>query len=318
MPVPSQAATLSIIICTHDRPDLLATCLEALFANHRHAAWPEVIVVDSASGAPARARIEDMARRFPGVTLVREFMAGLSRARNAGLAKAAGQWVAYLDDDTIPAPDWIPRALELTASVPDDCAIIAGAVHPHAANARIRSLPPRWRQLLSIIELEGQGDRTEAPSMCGANVLFRRSELLAVGGFPETLGRVGTNLLSGEEKFIEQLLIGKGKRLWYSDRLRVDHQIAPTRLQWGWVTSRAYWEGASDAQIAKLLGRPIPAMALLKAAIGAGAYGLAHAVPRRQTEQALRFWYNIGLLAHHLRILGAPSPQAAPVSPVKQ
>ena len=101
----------SVIVCTQDRPDEIVPCVEALLA----AGADEVVVVDNGSGAPLG--LPD------GVKLVREPVAGLSRARNTGAEAATHDVLVYLDDDARPAPGWLEHLRDAFA---DDAVMVAG------------------------------------------------------------------------------------------------------------------------------------------------------------------------------------------------
>jgi hypothetical protein len=89
----------------------------------------------------------------------------------------------------------------------------------------------------------------------GANVAYRRAELLAVGGFSERLGRVGRSLLSGEEYLLNALLERRGGRFYYQPGAAVAHWIPKERVEAGWMIRRSHWQGRSVALIEGLLGR---------------------------------------------------------------
>jgi GT2 family glycosyltransferase len=95
--------TVSVIICTRDRPEQLDRCLATLagqtFQPH------EVLVVDNASSTTETAEV--VSRH--GHIYLREDRAGLSHARNTGIAAASGDIVAFTDDDTVLHPDWLLR-----------------------------------------------------------------------------------------------------------------------------------------------------------------------------------------------------------------
>ena len=79
-PAEGAAADLSVIVCTRDRPEALASCLSALVSQRRPPG--EILVVDNSAGRTA----EPACRNFPQVGYVHEPRPGLSRARNAGIA----------------------------------------------------------------------------------------------------------------------------------------------------------------------------------------------------------------------------------------
>jgi glycosyltransferase involved in cell wall biosynthesis len=94
---------VSVIIPTFDRIAVLPRALDSVLAQTLAPA--EVIVVDDGSGDGTA---EMVRREYPGVTLMQQDNRGVSAARNAGLARAAGEWIAFLDSDD----EWLPRKLE--------------------------------------------------------------------------------------------------------------------------------------------------------------------------------------------------------------
>jgi glycosyltransferase involved in cell wall biosynthesis len=97
-------ASVSVVIPTFERPDVLPEVLAALAAQ-RGAPDFEVVVVDDGS----RDATPDVLRGVRGLELrvLRQDNRGPAGARNAGVAVAAGELVAFLGDDTIPQPEWL-------------------------------------------------------------------------------------------------------------------------------------------------------------------------------------------------------------------
>jgi cellulose synthase/poly-beta-1,6-N-acetylglucosamine synthase-like glycosyltransferase len=98
---PSAASPMiSVVVCTYNGKRTLHECLEHLakldYPNH------EVIVVDDGSTDGAASQALSY-----GFRLIRTENGGLSRARNVGLEAAAGEIVAYIDDDAYPDKDWL-------------------------------------------------------------------------------------------------------------------------------------------------------------------------------------------------------------------
>jgi glycosyltransferase involved in cell wall biosynthesis len=89
---------VSVVVPTRNRPRLVACTLRSVLAQRD--VELEVIVVDDASTPPL------YVGRDTRLKLVRhETRRGVSAARNSGIAAAAGQWVAFCDDDDVWAPD---------------------------------------------------------------------------------------------------------------------------------------------------------------------------------------------------------------------
>jgi glycosyltransferase involved in cell wall biosynthesis len=244
---------LSVCICTRDRPRAVARCLAALMPQ---AAGLEILVIDSASAAPAPRALRHVVAACPGARLIRLDRPGLSRARNAAAAAAAAPWIAYLDDDATPAPDWAMQARTAIAGAPD-AAMIGGRVLPVWEAPLPRWWPPRLRGVLSIVEAEGNapyGAPDLPPDLgpCGANLLVRAAPLRAVGGFAEALGRDGAALLSDEETEAASRLGAAGLAVRYDSRPVVHHDIAAARLTPAWLLRRMHWQGVSAARSRRL------------------------------------------------------------------
>ena len=95
----------SVVVPTYDRMDVLPEVLDAL-EDQRGAPPFEIVVVDDGSTDATREHLA--ARRFsvPARVICQENR-GPAAARNAGVAVAAGTRVAFLGDDTVPAPGWL-------------------------------------------------------------------------------------------------------------------------------------------------------------------------------------------------------------------
>jgi glycosyltransferase involved in cell wall biosynthesis len=103
MPLP---AGISVIVCTYDRPDALAVCLQSLLAQ-RVSHPVEIVVVDN---HPQSGRTGPLTVQFAGVDSIvwlQEPTPGLSRARNTGIRAARGSVIVATDDDVIAPPEWL-------------------------------------------------------------------------------------------------------------------------------------------------------------------------------------------------------------------
>jgi GT2 family glycosyltransferase len=281
-----------VAICTHNRPIDVADCLEALY--FQDLSDVQVIVVDSASRPDAHhALLQTIADRA-NLELIVLDTPGHSAARNAALEVALAPWFACLDDDVVPARDWVAQAKRLTAEAPANRAIIGGRVDPlYPSDVTIR-IGPRWRQLLSLVQDHGEGERAGNAKVVGANVIFRRNALRGVGSFSDQLGRVGEVLLSGDEKLVVERLRKTGWKIFYSDQLLVEHKIPHLRLTRQWAAKRAYWDGVSDQKIRRLMGWPIRFLDIAKFAAAIPLLALLAPVHSSNHEFFIRFWYDVG------------------------
>jgi GT2 family glycosyltransferase/SAM-dependent methyltransferase len=100
-PAPRQIP-VSVIVCTHRRPESLRRCLTAL--QRLDPSPAEIIVVDNAPEEPCTLKVVE---QFAGVIYRPEPALGLSRARNSGILHSSGEIVAFTDDDVQVHPRWL-------------------------------------------------------------------------------------------------------------------------------------------------------------------------------------------------------------------
>jgi glycosyltransferase involved in cell wall biosynthesis len=252
---------LTVCICTHNRPRYVRDCLDGLRRQTEPADRFAVLVIDSGSTGPARQQLADLVATYPGARLVRLDQPGVSAARNAAAWSAHTPFIAYLDDDAIPMPDWIAWILTAIQESPRLPALIGGRILPKWEAPLPGWWPASLRGVLSIIELEGSGEYRTAALPRGAepyaaNMVVHVLSLLAVGGFNAGVGRHGKSLLSDEEVQVAWKLQDAGHSVRYDSRITVHHQIQADRLTPQWLLSRLYWQGASTVVTRRMLGAP--------------------------------------------------------------
>lgn len=106
------SSPVSVIIPTHNREHTLRRALDSVLAQTRPPA--EVIVVDDGSVDGTSRLVAD---GYPAVRYLHQAHAGVSAARNRGIATARGQWLALLDSDD----EWLPHKLEAQLDLVDRC-----------------------------------------------------------------------------------------------------------------------------------------------------------------------------------------------------
>jgi glycosyltransferase involved in cell wall biosynthesis len=127
------AASISVVVPCWRAADTIGACIESALAT----GWPalEVIAVDDASPDGTAAAIEAVAARHPGrVRLIRlAENGGPGRARNAGAAAAAGDFVFFVDSDTRLEPDALARFIARIEGGGADA--VCGIYHPDPLNS---------------------------------------------------------------------------------------------------------------------------------------------------------------------------------------
>ncbi len=102
----------TIQVCTYNRAALLGRVLEACSDQTIADDVYEVVIVDDGSTDATGEVIEEARRRATcRFTVVRQSNGGLARARNAGIARAAGERIIFIDDDVLPLPNFVEAHL---------------------------------------------------------------------------------------------------------------------------------------------------------------------------------------------------------------
>jgi glycosyltransferase involved in cell wall biosynthesis len=226
---------LTVIVCTYNRANSLGETLAALSrqVTPQSFRW-ELLVIDNNSDDETQAVVERFAPMAPVPTrYLFEPKQGLSHARNAGIASAKSNIVAFTDDDVTPEPDWVFWTF---AAVRDHSVDgVGGRILP-----KWSASPPKWlatdRMLLSLLALQDleQGGPVTAHNgvrIFGANMAFRREGFAEIGPFDVTRGRVGAKLAGGEETEFVQRALAAGKCITYDPRLVVWHHVGPDRMR---------------------------------------------------------------------------------------
>jgi glycosyltransferase involved in cell wall biosynthesis len=142
------AVDVSVVIPTHNRLEVLVEVLQAL--EMQEGAPPfEVVVVDDGStdGTGDWLRSRAATFRIP-LRIFTQENRGPAAARNTGVAVAAGRWVAFLGDDTVPETGWLATHREAHRRRGDD---------PHLAVIGYTGWHPRMRLNPFLIYINEHG-----------------------------------------------------------------------------------------------------------------------------------------------------------------
>ena len=194
---------VSIVVPTHERPDDLARCLESL--SRLGDATCELIVVDS---GPTTNRTAAVTSRF-GVCHVVEPLPGLNRARNAGVAAARFDIVAFVDDDVVVSQTWLAAIRACFADPAVGCA--TGLVLPLELETEAQEefeVYSQHRRDLQRHVYSRNSLRSSAAGLVGmgANMAFRRDLLLTLGEFDLRFGPVACTRAGDETDMFARIL----------------------------------------------------------------------------------------------------------------
>ncbi|MEO8192465.1 MAG: glycosyltransferase family 2 protein [Gemmatimonadales bacterium] len=224
----SDIPSCSVVIPTHRRPDDLERCLSAI-AEQDYRRF-DVIVVDNSAGD---SETREVAKRWKA-RYVTETKRGLCRARNRGALVSSADIIAYLDDDSIPEPNWLAGLanefrdpdvmgvggktvpLRIVTDSERLFAQVRGGAYNRPAPLVVDRNTPYW---FEICGFGGIG--------AGCNMAVRRAAFEVWPGFHERTDR-GTPVYGGGEQHAFFSLVDRGFKVCYTPHAVVRHPFPPT------------------------------------------------------------------------------------------
>ena len=200
---------ISVVVCVYNGAKLLRKCLDSLAAVD----YPdlEVIVCDDGSSDDSAA----IAREYPFHLLTLE-RAGLSRARNAGIKRATGEIVAFLDADAFCHPEW---PYHLALSLEDDNVVATGGPNLPVADVGVTEHAVAQAPGAPM-EVLVTDDRAE--HVPGCNMAYEREALVAIDGFNPIY------TAAGDDVDVCWKLLDRGWEIGFSSAAQVRHHRRDT------------------------------------------------------------------------------------------
>jgi glycosyltransferase involved in cell wall biosynthesis len=210
------ALSVSVVIPTLGRPELLNACLDALVRCEWHGEELEIVVVDDGPTERTRGIVRSWTERMHSARKRVRYLAspgphGPAAARNHGWRAARGQVIAFTDDDTQPDSGWLAQGVQ---------AFAAGA---EAAWGRIVMPIPA-----PPTDYERDANGLERAGFVTANCFCLRSLLERLGGFDERF-----RIAWREDSDLYFRLLETGARVVHVPEAVVVHPVRPA----GWGVS---------------------------------------------------------------------------------
>jgi len=254
--------TVSVIVPTRNRPQILERCLDSIISSHSSYAYDELILVDNGSDEVVARLNRQLAEKYRA-RYCWEGRRGVSFARNTGVKIARADIVVFADDDFIVDRDWVKNLLP---NYEDEQVMgCAGRMIPYRRD-EASSLFNRTMgydrggsrrvftasdasiiKLLKAVPLIGRmrlGDRAPVPWAIGSGFLsFRRCVFDEVGYLDEGLldPRVST-FCCGEDVDILYRVLKNGYKVVYEPKAVVSHDDPQTIQD---IVNKSYSYGVS-------------------------------------------------------------------------
>lgn len=164
--------------------------------------------------------ITDKKENYPGVMVIPSGDPGPAYKRNLAAAKARGEILAFLDDDSYPGKNWLCAALKVFSGLKDIAAACGPTLTPPADNERQKASGWVWSSWLGSwaagLHRNRLMARREVDDFPSVNLFVRKKDFESVGGFD-------VYHWPGEDTKLCLDLVGRGKKIIYDPQIIVYH-----------------------------------------------------------------------------------------------
>lgn len=252
---------LTILICTHNRADLLARTLASLNAAKHPAIPVHILVAANACTDDTVARIEAYRAQqgeqgWLPIQIIEVPTPGKSHALNRAIPEIGTDLTAFVDDDHRVDENYLV-AIEQAAQTWPDAGLYCGRILPDWDGSepdwvhdegpyRIYPLPvPRFDQGDMPREITAE----TGPIPGGGNLVVRRRVFELAGQFSTELGPHGHDLGGGEDSEYVLRALSRGVRCQYAPDIVQHHYVDTERLRLGYLLKKSYQRTRSTSRI---------------------------------------------------------------------
>lgn len=214
----------SLIIPTRNRPRLLIDTVQSVLAGGEVPA--ELVIIDQ-STKPLSDLSELATKRACKVRYLWTRSTGLSRARNAGIAAATHDVIAFTDDDMIVPPSWFSGIVGALAEAGENSVVTGPVLATEAETPGGFAPSTNPETVRSTYEGRIGGD-----VLAAGNMAIYRTAFTEIGVFDQRLG-AGSRFPSSEDNDFGFRLLEAGYQVVYAPEALIYHRA--------WRASREYW-----------------------------------------------------------------------------
>ena len=258
---------LDICICTHNpRRDVFGRVLAALGEQTLSKAEFHVWVIDNASQPPiTRTDLALLRIRNVSFTMLQEARPGQIFARATAIKASGAEWMVFVDDDTVLAPDYLEQVVEIAARNPQFGCFGGKLLLPESIQAPAWANPrcsPTWPSKIAgtsrFLNAPMSGVHASRP---GARAAVRRPLLklyvqrLEQNAEIARLGRKGSRgLFSCDDSLLMRGAYTLGLSCSYQPQLRLEHHLARRRFKFPYLARLLFSLGRSHVVLERALG----------------------------------------------------------------
>ncbi len=178
---------ISIIIVTYNNLILTKNCLNSIFC-FSHYSNLEIIIVDNGSADETKKYLQQVTASNPQIRLIlNDHNRGFAPANNQGLKIASGEYIVFLNNDTIVTPHWLPNLLRHFQQ--DQAIGLLGPVTNNIGNSA--KIKVDYHNLIGLLDFSARhrqkniNQKKELPSVALFCAIAKKTTLERIGGLSE-------------------------------------------------------------------------------------------------------------------------------------
>ncbi|MDG6078811.1 glycosyltransferase [Erythrobacter litoralis] len=223
---------ISIIIPAHNVADYVAETLDSLLVQDD--ADFEVLLIDDGSTDTTLSVLQRYEAQFHQrkrqCTVLSQKQGGAGSARNAGLRRATGRLIGFLDADDLLHPGALTALIETIGTA--DCDL----VFPLCRHVDLRGQPTGVTSRIDRLRFSAEDLLRDNPIHSGSGVVIAAERAAAIGLFDVDLPACI------DLDYWVRLTEGRGKTITAVDRVLVDYRTRPGQITGSWKRMRVGWE----------------------------------------------------------------------------
>ena len=255
---------LSIAVCTYNRADRLPCLIQALRFQKCPVPF-EIIVIDNNSTDNTLQVLKKL-MSFSGATLryIKEIRQGIVHARNCAIEHTKNSsYLAFIDDDELPGPDWLKAAADALHREGAEC--VGGEIQVSLPSGQ----RPHWleEELLGFLGEKKQGAEafwiaSRSTPIWSGNIAYRTSVFAKGLRFDVRYNREGNGIGGGEDAIMFEEMLRMGTRIRYSPDMMVEHFVEEWKLRRSYflklhfLAGRKFGQCAADDYKKTIMGIP--------------------------------------------------------------
>lgn len=228
----SKSPKLSIVICTFNRSKLLQSAIKSVWEQEISPVCYELIIVDNGSTDNTKEVVEQSYPERKNIRYIFEVKQGLSHPRNRGWKEAYGEYVVYIDDESLLPPGYLETTFQIIQSFNPD--IFGGVI-----KALYDFEKPLWVKEEYFSDFLGRktGVLPQDEFVYGGNMGIKKDVLNKLGGFNINLGMKGNQLAYAEEVEFQQRATENipNLEIYFNSSLWLYHKVREEKVKLGWL-----------------------------------------------------------------------------------